>query len=155
MFRLGATQVPGNPQNRFEVLVGTEDYQYQHISSITDIPIGSWTHLATVYDGSNIWLYINGVAPDNVYRNDVITSNGVIQTGTMTMGVSSATISAQSTENFHGKIDDIFLYDRALSSSEIYELYSAPNPVPEPSTFLLVFSGLIGLRLKKRANKFR
>ncbi|MFC1886439.1 LamG-like jellyroll fold domain-containing protein [Thermodesulfobacteriota bacterium] len=123
MFRLGASGALSDEYNKLEVLIGTDNYQAQHIVSVTDIPIGFWTHLATVYDGSKIWIYINGVAPGNVYRQGILTSNGVTQTGAVTMGNSPALISAYNTENFKGKIDDIFIYNRALSASEIQELF--------------------------------
>lgn len=154
MFRIGASSMSGSYPNRLEVLLGTIGYQSQHIVSATDISTDYWMHLATVYDGSNLWLYIDGEAPSTIYRQGVETSNGVAQTGLLTMGNSPAYISAYNTENFNGKIDDIFIYDRALSASEINELYTAFNPVPIPSAGWLLGSGLIGLvgfreRIKK------
>jgi hypothetical protein len=44
--------------------------------------------------------------------------------------------------HFQGKIDDVYIYDRALSASEVQTLFSS---VPEPSTSLLMGIGLIGL----------
>ena len=123
MFRIGASSVSDSNHNKLEVLLGTVVYQTQHIASLTDIPTNLWIHVVTVYDGSKIWLYINGVAPDNVYRNGTLTPNGVIQTGAVTMGSSTAYISAFNTENFNGKIDDVRLYDRALTAVEIQQLY--------------------------------
>ena len=45
---------------------------------------------------------------------------------------------------FNGLIDDVAVYNRALSAQEIYQIYS----IPEPATLLLL--GLGGLALRKR-----
>jgi len=45
---------------------------------------------------------------------------------------------------FNGKIDDMFIYDRALTVTEVNELYN----IPEPCTLLLF--GLGGLLIRKR-----
>ena len=42
----------------------------------------------------------------------------------------------------NGALDDVYIYDRALSASEVQALFSS---VPEPSTSLLIGIGLIGL----------
>ena len=44
-------------------------------------------------------------------------------------------------------IDDVYVYDRALSASEVQTLYSA---VPEPSTALLLGLGLAGMTAGRR-----
>ncbi len=42
-----------------------------------------------------------------------------------------------------GKLDDVLIYNRALSNKEIQEI--AEIPVPEPSTFFLLTIGLLGI----------
>ncbi len=128
MFRIGASSVEDVNSNKFEVLLGTTYSQTQHIASSTDIPTNRWTHLAMSYDGYKIWIYIDGEAPENVYRNGMLVSNGVVQTGTITMGNDGAAIGARvrtsgnTTNKFNGYIDDVRIYNRSLSVSEIKEL---------------------------------
>jgi hypothetical protein len=50
---------------------------------------------------------------------------------------------------FQGYIDDVLIYNRALSESEIQAIYNAPNPVPEPSIMILLgisIASVVGLR---------
>ena len=48
---------------------------------------------------------------------------------------------------FHGNLDDVYIYDRALSASEVQTLFSS---VPEPSTAVLLWVGLAGLGMQRR-----
>jgi hypothetical protein len=54
--------------------------------------------------------------------------------------------------NFNGSLDDIALWDRALSASDAAALFAAPASasVPAPTTLLLLLSGIGLLRAGKR-----
>ncbi|HEX7901196.1 MAG TPA: LamG domain-containing protein [Planctomycetota bacterium] len=88
----------------------------------TAIPAdGSWVHLAGVYDGANILVYRNGA---------VVATTAAA--GNMTTGVGPVTIGARSSSDQHwfpGNIDDVRIYQRALSAAEIAVL---ANGVPAP-----------------------
>ena len=51
---------------------------------------------------------------------------------------------------FNGSIDDVRVYDRALSDQEILSLVSAPSQLPEPTTGLLLGAGALGIISRRR-----
>jgi len=91
------------------------------------LPLGSWQHVACVADGARVHVYRNGV--------DVAVSapyNGTLLTPSMTslgIGVKTTDAGTQAstaTPGFwHGKLDDLGIWARALSPDEIYGLYLA------------------------------
>jgi chitodextrinase len=69
----------------------------------------AWTHLAATYDGATLRLYVNGVQ-----------SASVPGTGAMTSSTQPLRIGGNSLSQwFRGRIDDVRIYNRALSASEI------------------------------------
>lgn len=109
-------------------------------------PFGSWMHLAVVYDGANSGLYINGVL-DSAFVDTTSTQPG------LTPGLFIGT-NNYFNEDFHGFVDDVFVFDRALSAAEISSIHAngfdAPAPVPLPAGLPLLIGGLAGLSLLRR-----
>jgi len=75
----------------------------------------NWHHIVGLQDGGNTALYIDGVKCDSDSGSTAI-GNG---TGTIDIGRYS------SGYYFNGKIDDVRLYSRALSDSEVQAIYDA------------------------------
>lgn len=81
-------------------------------SPIGSVPAGSWTHVVGRRSGTTIEVYINGVLATQ--------SN----TGTTPVGASPVLrIGNAINQHFSGEIDDVRIYNRALSSLEIKQLY--------------------------------
>ncbi len=79
------------------------------------LPVGSWVHLAVTFDGTTMSCYTNGQLQSAQSATFSFTSPVPI-----TMGV------PQGSENFfNGKIDEVSLYNRALSSNEVASIYNA------------------------------
>lgn len=95
------------------------------VYSPTNQPLSKKTwHLITgTYDGTEMKLYMDGVLIDN---NNI---------GTKTMKTNSEplrigkTISSGFPYPFYGKINDVRIYNRALSASDVAKLYSRTNSI--------------------------
>ena len=82
---------------------------------------GSWHHVATTYDGTTRRIYLNGtqVAQDTPGAN----------------GATSANFRIGSTNNgefFNGTLDDIAIYNNALSAAEVQALAAGASPLSGP-----------------------
>ena len=94
----------------------TEDHQYHWATSPTQLNSGQWYHLVGTYDGENVKLYVGATL---VATTPTTGSIHAIESP-ITIGASNLAGSF-----FSGKIDDVTLWNRALSLSEIKSLYNA------------------------------
>jgi hypothetical protein len=90
------------------------------------LPSNTWVHLAATFDGTNFQFYTNAV---------------LVGTGTGTLGpTNSAPLTIGGSANcppFAGLLDEVSLYNRALSASEILDIYNADlsGKCPLPPSF--------------------
>ena len=80
------------------------------VAGSSALPIGIWTHIATTYDGATLRFFVNGVQVDQR-----------AQTGAITTSTSPLRIGGNSVwgEYFAGQIDEVRIYDRALTAAEV------------------------------------
>jgi hypothetical protein len=111
------------------------------LTSSASITQNTWTHVAATYDGSIKYVYINGLKDQSYIETsgDLGSHNRPFTLGAY-LGESSHWEGF-----FSGLIDDVRLYDRALNSTEIADLYA----IPEPTTLLLLGLGAVILRRKR------
>jgi hypothetical protein len=82
----------------------------------------TWTHVAGIFDGSTIYLYINGALKSSASG---ITCN--------TTTATKPEIGAIKGERFFsGRIDEVRMYSRALSPAEVAALYNGGNGCSGP-----------------------
>ena len=86
------------------------------INSPTPIEINNWAHVVAVYNGSEMKIYFNGTLDKST------PASGNITNGSTDLGIGARTISSDR-NYFHGKLDDVRIYNRALAESEILQLY--------------------------------
>jgi hypothetical protein len=87
-------------------------------SVATSIATSTWAHAAFTYDGSNMRLYFNGDLVKTQAQTVDPGSQSSFPTYIGSMGNSSGSV-----YTFNGKLDEVRLYSRALSNSEIKQLY--------------------------------
>ena len=84
---------------------------------------GTWYHAVTTYDGITQRLYQNGVLVKEKVRN------GPIETNSNNLFIGADPFSTASYVWFVGDIDDVMIYDRALTDLEIAGLYDVQKEV--------------------------
>ena len=99
------------------------------VSSKTTVTDNAWHQVAVTKNGASVHLYIDGVDQTGSVANQTLQNN----TLPLTIGQSS------NTAFWNGRIDDVSLYRRDLSATEIKAHYDkgtstpAPTPAPTPS----------------------
>jgi hypothetical protein len=119
----------GGGDNQYRLLKEWGDNMVFHLPGLSpdrlEFPglptLGEWTHLAATYDGSSMKVYYDGVV---VGEQD---SSGQLGTsdGTLCLGTKHET--APAGDEFNGMLDDVRIYNRALTQSEIKRLGGNPK----------------------------
>jgi hypothetical protein len=107
------------------------------------LPLNTWTHLAAVYDGSALLIYVNGTLIfSRQVTGSITTSGGVLRIGGDSLFG----------EYFNGLIDEVRVYSRGLSAAEIQSDMNTPigspqlaaeGPVPGGSAPVLTAAELV------------
>lgn len=84
-----------------------------HVGTYTSVK-DAWQHIALVYNGSYLKLYINGSFISQISNNTLYSSN-VLNIG-----------GRQGNSSYGGKMSDFRIYATALSADDIKELYNTP-----------------------------
>jgi hypothetical protein len=83
----------------------------------TSLAPNTWTHLAATYDGTTQKLYVNGVeVASRAQAGDIQVSDGPLRIGGNSIWG----------EYFPGRIDEVRIYDRALTAGEIQTDMNTP-----------------------------
>lgn len=75
------------------------------------LPFAIWYHLALVYTGNYVQVYLDGVLKESFQRDLNTTANNML----FTLG------------GFGGLVDDLRIYNRALSEDDVAAIYAAPE----------------------------
>ena len=80
------------------------------------VTAGAWCHAVAVWDGANVTIYVNGVNKGSVAGHTMIAD-----ANDFLIGIQGTTIHANP---MNGQIDDVRVYNRALSAAEVAQLYA-------------------------------
>jgi hypothetical protein len=86
--------------------------------STTTVPMGTWTHLAVTHDGSTARIYMNGT---QVFSRNA-SAYFRADTSKVTICGNQNDASGAIIERWNGLVDDVQLYSRALTATEIASL---------------------------------
>ena len=93
------------------------DGNYQGIAGLNPLLLNEWTHLVATYDGRYQRLYVNGKEVANSKQN------ALIQQSTSVLRIGGNSLWG---EYFQGYIDEVRIYNRALTAAEVnYNLATA------------------------------
>ncbi|MGZ5347505.1 MAG: LamG-like jellyroll fold domain-containing protein, partial [Solirubrobacterales bacterium] len=96
---------------------GTLGGNTQYLSGPTANPVDAWTHVALSYDGATLRLFVNGSQVSSR------ATAGAIQTTDNPLWIGG---NSPYGEYFQGLIDEVRVYDRALSQADIQADMNAP-----------------------------
>ena len=89
------------------------------------IPVGTWTHLASTYDGATLRLYVNGTQVASAAQTGALLTSG------FPLQIGGDSFYGQ---RFAGTIDEVRVYGRALTPAEIQADMGTPLVVPVSDT---------------------
>ena len=109
----------------FRARIRNDSGTSQEFGGITQPQADQWYHLALIYDGIEASLWVNGAKEGSIpFSGTLVTldpTNAPLRIGTMN-GISDNQYA------WNGIIDDIRIYNRALTDSEVYDLHLIPAP---------------------------
>jgi len=102
-----------------------------------DVATTDWTHIVGTYDGDKLKIYINGVLQDDIDDTDgaIDTDNG----GNLVIGAHSGGASGF----FDGIIDNLRIFNYAISAGEVTALYNSASGTESLSGTVAVAGSLV------------
>ena len=119
---------------------------FAEIMGGVDVLDGNFHHVAGTWDGSTMWLYVDGVL-----HGSAASSSAANNTRDLNIGFAWGAGTPQ--RFFRGIADELEVFNRALSEQEILGIYNAgsagkckptPSPTPTPSPCIAPPSGMVG-----------
>jgi hypothetical protein len=112
----GLRQTTGVP----ELILSPDGSNYNESYGATSLADGVWYHVAGVYNGTHMLVYLNGILDENgAIFNDTATTEIYTSSGRLRISGSDD----WSGNDFNGTIDEFRVYNRSLSADEIRDYY--------------------------------
>jgi hypothetical protein len=94
------------------------------------IPLNAWTHVVATWDGTHAKVYVNGVL--DVDGGDY--SGFGLNTGPTNHTIRVGQLHTSGEGKFTGRLDEVAVFSRALSSGDVTELYNDTGSIPPDTT---------------------
>ena len=108
------------------IYVKQADGKTPNVSDTALFPLGSWQHVAFACDGSKVRLYRNGAQVAVTSYNGTLVPAPMAALGIGAKLSDDGTMADSGAPGYwHGKLDDVAIWNRGLSPSEIAAIYSA------------------------------
>ena len=104
--------------NRLRFRLKTNGVTTTLIAASGDLPLNTWYHATATYDGTSMRLYLNGVQVGVVAKTGAVAMNGNVP---LNLGRNP-----DGSNYMHGALDDVRIYNRALTPTEIGALMNNP-----------------------------
>ncbi len=106
-----------DPNGNLKARLSSNGTALTSVIATTVLTTGTWYHVAVVYDGTDIRLYLNG----SLDCTPVSYSSGIYNsTADFCIGIASD----KTSHTINGVVDDVAVWNRALTTSEITALYN-------------------------------
>jgi Ca2+-binding RTX toxin-like protein len=115
----------------FDPCSGVQSTYHFRVDSPAPIPENTWTHLASTYDGTSLRIYVNGqlVNTLSVQRSVCLNDNP------LAIGAKYVPAQDENLNFVNGMLDDVRVFDNALSVTRIRELMNRGEPAAETLQF--------------------
>ncbi|MGA1979517.1 MAG: LamG-like jellyroll fold domain-containing protein [Sedimentisphaerales bacterium] len=101
--------IAGNGTAPYNIVGETDSQDDYYVIAMGVVPVGEWNHIVVSFNNKTAKTYLNGALVDTrTISNSLLTLNR---------------IGGRALEFFKGEIDDVRIYNRALSAEEVEELY--------------------------------
>jgi len=101
---------------------GCSNPNWQYFDSTSALPVGSWRHVASTYDGTWLRIYIDGRAAGSKR----VTGRTCVSGEPLAVGAKNNPTKGLLEAFWDGRIDDARIYNRALSLAEVRQLAARP-----------------------------
>jgi hypothetical protein len=117
----GSIVITYNPDFPYDTTLATGSWNVAAVSSNTIPPINTWTNVIATYNGSLMSIYIDGVL------KNTISATGLLYQSSedLYFGKAFNLVGNNWYRWFKGQLDDIGIWNRALTQCEIQDLYNS------------------------------
>ena len=108
--------------------------QFTHVYDKTKFLVGAWRHVAVTYDGAMVRIYVDGTLSSTSAAPPPMLNDHPVRLGRKPVVAATQEFD----QPFQGSLDEVRIYDHALSAAEVTALHSppsreAPLTAPAPS----------------------